>query len=165
MGEAVGGESVLFLMLPLNNKTAHNPTPNTTPKKAEKTSRKAGLADRLVNGLSGENRRWSETIRRLEARESLLVGDALLAAAFVSYAGPFNAEFRQQLVAEAWLPDIAARGIPISQGAYGVFASCDFFVRVCLLTHHVFQRILISTPTSSKPKTKQQQKASARSTS
>ena len=42
----------------------------------------------------------------------------LLAAAFVSYAGPFNAAFRQRLVEEAWLPDIAARpAIPLSAGA------------------------------------------------
>jgi hypothetical protein len=40
----------------------------------------------------------------------------LLAAAFVSYAGPFNATLRRQLVAERWLPDIVARGIPISAG-------------------------------------------------
>ena len=47
----------------------------------------------------------------------MLVGDVLLAAAFVSYAGPFNMAFRQQLVTERWLPDITARGIPISSGA------------------------------------------------
>jgi hypothetical protein len=91
----------------------HRPCPNP---QAERTSRKAGLADRLVNGLSGENKRWSETIRTLEAQEGMLVGDALLAAAFVSYAGPFNMAFRQQLVTERWLPDILERGIPISKG-------------------------------------------------
>jgi hypothetical protein len=46
------------------------------------------------------------------------VGDVLLAAAFVSYAGPFNMAFRKQLVDERWLPDIVARGIPISPGAW-----------------------------------------------
>lgn len=69
--------------------------PPCPPRQAERTSRKAGLADRLVNGLSGENKRWSETIRRLEGQEGMLVGDVLLAAAFVSYAGPFNMAFRQ----------------------------------------------------------------------
>ena len=45
-----------------------------------------------------------------------LVGDVLLAAAFVSYASPFNMPLREALVKEAWLPDIAQRGIPMSEG-------------------------------------------------
>jgi len=93
---------------------------NAAIAQAERTSRKAGLADRLVNGLSGENKRWSETIRRLEGQEGMLVGDVLLAAAFVSYAGPFNMAIRQQLVTERWLPDIVARGIPYREGALWV---------------------------------------------
>jgi hypothetical protein len=40
---------------------------------AEKTTRKAQLADRLVNGLSGENKRWSETIQKMEAAGGKLV--------------------------------------------------------------------------------------------
>ena len=34
------------------------------------------------------------------------MGDALLAAAFVSYAGPFTIPFRLSLVTERWLPDL-----------------------------------------------------------
>ena len=45
-----------------------------------------------------------------------LVGDALLAAAFVSYAGPFNMQFRKRLVTEKWLPDLIERVIPMTTG-------------------------------------------------
>jgi hypothetical protein len=55
----------------------------------------------------------------MEGQEGMLVGDVLLAAAFVSYAGPFNMAFRQQLVGERWLPDIIERGIPLSAGEGG----------------------------------------------
>jgi hypothetical protein len=84
---------------------------------AEKTARKAALAERLINGLSGENKRWSETITKLEVTEVKLVGDVLLASSFVSYAGPFNMQFRQQLVNEKWMPDLVERAIPMTHGA------------------------------------------------
>jgi hypothetical protein len=53
-----------------------------------------------------------------------LVGDVLLAATFVSYAGAFNTSFRTALVAEAWLPDLASRGIPVAPNCHplGVLA-------------------------------------------
>ena len=40
----------------------------------------------------------------------------MLAAAFVSYAGPFNMKFRRQLVLEQWLPDLQERAIPLTNG-------------------------------------------------
>lgn len=45
-----------------------------------------------------------------------MIGDALVSAAFVSYIGPFNATFRQQLWREVWLPDIAEKNIPCTPG-------------------------------------------------
>ena len=44
------------------------------------------------------------------------MGDALLAAAFVSYAGPCNMQFRKRLVTEKWLPDLIERVIPMTTG-------------------------------------------------
>ena len=88
----------------------------THTQQAEKTGRKAQLAERLINGLSGENARWGAEIKRMESVEGRLVGDVMMAAAFVSYAGPFNMFFRKQLVDEKWLPDLIERQIPMSQG-------------------------------------------------
>jgi dynein heavy chain len=84
---------------------------------ADKTAAKAGLADRLVNGLSSENTRWRASIAEFNALEARLVGDVLVASAFVSYAGPFNSQFRQTLLEEKWLPDLRTRGIPMSDNA------------------------------------------------
>ena len=47
-----------------------------------------------------------------------LVGDTLLAAAFVSYSGPFTIPFRKRLVEEQWGPDLVARGIPLTPGRH-----------------------------------------------
>ncbi|CAD7696266.1 unnamed protein product [Ostreobium quekettii] len=89
---------------------------NAAVAQAEKTGKKAQLADRLINGLSGENKRWNEEIAKFEVAEGKLVGDVLLASAFVSYAGPFNMHFRVQLVDEKWNPDIISKGIPFTEG-------------------------------------------------
>ena len=53
---------------------------------------------------------------RLLGRSGKLVGDTLLAAAFVSYAGPFSIPFRRALVLDKWLPDLHERAIPLSEG-------------------------------------------------
>ena len=42
---------------------------NTAIAQAEKTATKAKLADRLINGLSGENKRWNETIHKFGIAE------------------------------------------------------------------------------------------------
>ena len=83
---------------------------------AEKTETKAKLADRLINGLSGENKRWNETITIFDVQAGKLVGDVLLAASFVSYCGPFNMAFRVDLTQEKWLKDLTDRKIPMTEG-------------------------------------------------
>jgi dynein heavy chain len=76
-----------------------------------------GLAERLVGGLSSENARWREEVGRLQRGRALLIGDALLAAAFVSYIGAFNAEFRETLWKGVWVADLASRQIPMTPAA------------------------------------------------
>ena len=89
---------------------------NNAIAQAEKTQAKANLADRLVNGLSGENKRWGEAIEAFGVAEAKLVGDVLVGSSFVSYAGPFNTKFREFLVNDKWLPDMIERAIPMTQG-------------------------------------------------
>jgi hypothetical protein len=54
--------------------------------------------------------------RAARAPAGKLVGNTLLAAAFVSYAGPFSIPFRRALVQDKWLPDLHERAIPLSAG-------------------------------------------------
>ncbi|MAC17935.1 MAG: hypothetical protein CMC97_06535, partial [Flavobacteriales bacterium] len=59
--------------------------------------RKADAANRLLQGLSGENARWTEDSKNFAIRRKRLVGDVALASSFVTYCGPFNSEFRDRL--------------------------------------------------------------------
>jgi len=51
----------------------------------------------LVHGLANENKRWAENVINLEKSKEWLIGDALLASAFVSYIPAFSANFRREL--------------------------------------------------------------------
>jgi len=74
------------------------------------------LANRLVNGLADEKIRWTEKNARLGQEKLTMIGDAVVSAAFVSYIGPFSADFRIDLWKEIWLGDIAAKSIPCTKG-------------------------------------------------
>jgi dynein heavy chain len=55
------------------------------------------LANRLVNGLADENVRWSNNVVTFKEEVITMIGDALIASAFVSYIGPFSFRFRKNL--------------------------------------------------------------------
>ena len=85
-------------------------------KEAAKCLEKLNLAERLVNGLSSEGERWGNDIERMKESGTTLVGDSLLAGAFVSYIGAFNAEYREALWKDLWLKDLIERQIPLTEG-------------------------------------------------
>ena len=68
-----------------------------------------------MNGLASENTRWGNEIEKLRQNEQTLVGDVMLASAFVSYIGAFDYMFRDKLWKDTWLPDLRARSIPMSE--------------------------------------------------
>jgi dynein heavy chain len=84
----------------------------------ERGQKKLGLANRLINALASENVRWAQNVKTMESDYELLIGDVLLASAFISYIGPFTKKFREELLEVNWVPflKIAANGesIPMS---------------------------------------------------
>lgn len=73
----------------------------------ERGKSKIELARRLVSSLGGETERWAKGVKTLAEEKDCLVGDVLVASAFLSYVGPFTKPFREQLVREQWLPLMA----------------------------------------------------------
>ena len=85
---------------------------NAATAQAARTQAKADLAERLTAGLASEAERWAATIGEIAAAAgATLVGDALLSAAFLAYAGPLGAEQRAGLVSESWVPALRRLGL------------------------------------------------------
>jgi dynein heavy chain len=57
---------------------------------ADGLNKKMDLAGRLVNGLSGENKRWGDNVVTLSKEAVMLIGNVMMASSFVSYIGPFD---------------------------------------------------------------------------
>ncbi|XP_035375794.1 dynein heavy chain 2, axonemal [Electrophorus electricus] len=83
-------------------------------KKSEDMELKLDRAGKLVSGLAGERVRWEETVKGLEKDMGYLVGDCLLAAAFLSYMGPFLSNYRDELLTTIWMKQFMELEIPCS---------------------------------------------------
>jgi dynein heavy chain len=83
-------------------------------KQAEETEMKLNRATELVGRLSGERERWTNSIADFKVDLANIVGDNLIAAAFLSYAGPFSTVYRQALIEEVWMKTIKKYKIPSS---------------------------------------------------
>ncbi|XP_025080372.1 dynein heavy chain 2, axonemal-like isoform X3 [Pomacea canaliculata] len=82
-------------------------------------------ARRLVEGLAGERLRWLDTVEELENQMGYLPGDCMIAAAFLSYLGPFLSEYREEIVNKVWISEIRTLAIPCTPS----FSFTDFMVR------------------------------------
>lgn len=88
----------------------------------ERGKTKIELARRLVSSLGGETERWATGVKTLREEKYNLVGDVLVASAFLSYVGPFTKTFREQLVKDQWLP-VMARSV--NNGPMPMSAAAD----------------------------------------
>lgn len=89
---------------------------NQAMAEAEKCERKLDLAQRLVGALGSEQERWSQSIIDLGELIKVIIGDVLLASAFVSYVGPFNKKFRDQIISD-FINFFKGNNIPMSPNA------------------------------------------------
>lgn len=65
----------------------------------------------LIEGLSDEKIRWTETVTQLDIHFDYLPGDCLLSIAFVSYMGPFVFKYRDILL-KLWTKSVRDMKIP-----------------------------------------------------
>ncbi|KAI9876759.1 MAG: Dynein heavy chain, cytoplasmic, partial [Pleopsidium flavum] len=65
---------------------------------------------RLLDSLSAERSRWEEGSKSFETQIGTLIGDVLVAAAFLAYSGLFDQQFRKAMT-EDWLQQLSMSGI------------------------------------------------------
>lgn len=65
---------------------------------------------RLLDSLSSERTRWEEGSRSFETQIATLVGDVLVAAAFLAYSGLYDQQFRKTMT-DDWLHQLQLSGI------------------------------------------------------
>ena len=67
---------------------------------------------RLLTSLSSERERWEEGSRSFEIQINTLVGDVLIAAAFLAYGGFYDQQFRKLMV-DDWVSQLTHSGITL----------------------------------------------------
>jgi len=70
-------------------------------------------ATRLINSLSNERKRWTIEAKMIGEKKKQLIGNVALCCEFLTYAGPFNAEYRK-LIMSAFIADMRKRHIPLT---------------------------------------------------
>jgi len=92
---------------------------------AEDMKIKLERAEKLMSGLAGEKGRWVISLGGFDSQQENLYGDCVIAAAFMSYAGPFGAVYRDRLVADEWMSFVNEVKLAVTKGFSFVFFLAD----------------------------------------
>ena len=119
MSELKGAEEELKEAQDKLNKLQENFNAEMTKKKQleenmSRLKRKTDQANKLIVGLTDEKGRWTEDSKNFADLKRRLIGDVAVSTAFMSYCGPFNAEFRGKLMKENFIQDLTNNGIPVT---------------------------------------------------
>jgi len=83
--------------------------------KQQKMAANLLAAEQLIAGLANNKLRWQDSKAHYLERQRLLVGDCLVAAAFLSYAGAFTFQFRKQMIYDDFFHHLNGLKVPMSE--------------------------------------------------
>ncbi|ORY38141.1 dynein heavy chain [Rhizoclosmatium globosum] len=78
----------------------------------EKVKSRVDRSLALLENLSSENDRWTESSQSFDAEMSTIVGDVLLSSAFIAYGGFFDQQYREMLI-NKWVHHLNDSGVRI----------------------------------------------------
>ena len=84
----------------------------------EDCTQKLDRAQKLIGGLGGEKKRWSETAASLKIVYTNLTGDVLISSGMIAYLGAFTSAFRSDLT-DDWVESCLSKEIP-SSGKFNI---------------------------------------------
>lgn len=67
-----------------------------------------------MSSIGGEKMRWISTKNKLAEDKLSLLGDMILATAFVTYLGPFDGTYREKIMSQTWMPLAAQFNIRVT---------------------------------------------------
>ena len=76
----------------------------------ERVEFKVNRSVKLLDSLSSERSRWEESSKSFETQISTMVGDVLIASAFLAYGGLYDQQFRKAMI-EDWLEQLSLSAI------------------------------------------------------
>lgn len=85
-----------------------------TKRTLEKVKEKLERSNKLLRDLSSESDRWKEANDSFDVQLGTLVGDVLLAAAFLAYGGWYDQVYRKSMM-DDWLQQLSASGLKLKQ--------------------------------------------------
>lgn len=80
-----------------------------------RTNNRLVAAQKLTVLLEEEGIRWKEQIESIGQQLNELIGNVFLAAATISYLGPFTGAYREPIL-QKWMEKFTELGIPFKEG-------------------------------------------------
>lgn len=89
---------------------------NTAIAQENACKNKLNLARRFIGALGSSKDRWEQNIKDFEEQLSIIIGDIIVASAFVSYVGPFPKKYRES-IKNSFVDFLVKNKIPLSSTA------------------------------------------------
>ncbi|CAF3412172.1 unnamed protein product [Rotaria sp. Silwood1] len=84
---------------------------DTLQRNADETAMFLDRATKLLDGVAEKRTIWDMTSNKLKENLDNLLGNSLLACAFLSYMGPFLSNYRDEIIHQIWEKELMRNGI------------------------------------------------------
>ena len=106
-------------------------------------------AESLLHSLLTEQEIWEKHGEEFETQKNRLAGDIALVCAFMSYCGPLNLDFREELIRNRLTQDLLLRNIPMTERSTETKSLLPYVVPNLISSPYPFHSLVPSLISSS----------------